>query len=69
MSKVIETEDICQHFGGRAKLARLLGITTQAVHQWGDSIPPWAAIEIERISEGRFRTPQMVIKKKRNTAA
>lgn len=69
MSVIIETEEICQHFGGRAKLARILGISTQAVHQWGESIPPWAAIEIERISEGKFRATQMAIKKKKSAAA
>ena len=69
--KVIETEAICSHFGGRSELARKLEITPQAVHQWGDSIPPWAAIEIEKMSGGKFRTANMVIKtpKKRRTAA
>jgi DNA-binding transcriptional regulator YdaS (Cro superfamily) len=36
--------------GGQAELARLLGVTAQAVSQWDDGVPPLRVLEVERVS-------------------
>jgi DNA-binding transcriptional regulator YdaS (Cro superfamily) len=35
--------------GGQAELARLIGITAQAISQW-DEVPPLRVLAVERIS-------------------
>jgi DNA-binding transcriptional regulator YdaS (Cro superfamily) len=35
--------------GGQAKFARLIGVTAQAVSQWGE-VPPLRVLAVERVS-------------------
>lgn len=35
--------------GGQAKFARLIGVTAQAVSQWGE-VPPLRVLVVERVS-------------------
>lgn len=47
---------IISHFGTQANLARALGVSRVAVTQWKtDGIPANQAIEIERITGGKFK--------------
>lgn len=50
-------DEIIKHFGGRAKLAYALGVTPSAVTVWCrmGTLPANRAIQIERLSAGRFR--------------
>lgn len=50
-------ELVIEHFGGHTRLAHALGVSTQAVSQWVASgrIPPARAIDIERLTDGKFR--------------
>jgi len=47
---------IISHFGSHANLARALGVTRVAVSLWRtDGIPPQRAIQIERLTGGKFK--------------
>lgn len=49
-------ENILEHFGGVAKLAKVLRVSQPAVSQWRlNGIPANRAIEIERITDGKFK--------------
>lgn len=52
--------DIVRWFGGRAKMARRLGVSRSAVSQWAiEGIPPARAIQIEKVTNGRFKAVEM----------
>lgn len=54
-------EDILKHFGGAAKLASMLGVSTPAVSQWRhNGISAACAIEIERLSNGKFKAVDII---------
>lgn len=55
--RAMETRQAIAHFGSVAALARALGITSQAVYQWGAEVPPRRAFELERITSGALRAP------------
>lgn len=50
-------EDIIKWFGSKSKMARRLGVDRSAVTHWQQkgSLPPMRAIQVERISDGKFR--------------
>ena len=49
-------EKLISHFGSHANLARALGVTRVAVTLWGtEGIPAGRAIQIERITGGKFK--------------
>lgn len=53
---------VIQHFGSQYKLAAALEVSTVAVHWWvkKNAIPPGRAIEIERITDGKFKAVHLV---------
>lgn len=38
-----------ERVGGQAELAKLIGVTAQAVSQW-DAVPPLRVLDVERVS-------------------
>ncbi len=58
-------EELINHFGNQAKLAKALNVTRQAITLWkmADTIPPAQAVEIERLTDGKFKAVDLVIKK------
>lgn len=49
-------DEIVTFFGGQTKLALLLGIDKAAISNWRkEGIPPLRAIEIEKLSIGKFK--------------
>ena len=46
------TNDAVQYFGGRRQLAEALGITRQAVEQWGKVVAKGAAYQLQVITKG-----------------
>lgn len=55
-------EDVVAHFEGITGLANALGITTQAISQWGGRIPPQRAYQIEVLSRGKFKATRLPIR-------
>lgn len=50
-------KDVIEYMGGTVATARLLSVDPAAVSQWiaKGAIPPRRAIQIERVTEGRFK--------------
>ena len=50
-------KEIIRWFGSQVELARQLGVTQAAVAQWvaDEKVPPYRAIQIERITDGQFK--------------
>ena len=53
---------IVEYFGGVAETARLLGVSQPAVSQWlkNNQIPPARAVQIEVLSEGKFKAADIL---------
>ena len=44
-----------EHFGGQTKLAKALGIRQSSVATWGEIVPPLRQIQVERLTDGKFK--------------
>lgn len=55
-------EDVIEHFGNAARLAYALGVSRHAAYQWIEKghFPPKRAIQIERLSGGRFKAVDLI---------
>ncbi len=51
------------------KLAEALGITAQAVYQWGEMVPREKALELERMTKGKLQAGARPPRKSRPSAA
>lgn len=54
-------EEVVKHYGGKQALARALGVSAPAVTLWCQlgRIPPRRAIEIERMTGGKFKAVEI----------
>lgn len=46
----MKTEESVKRFGSKYRIAQILGITRQAVGQWGDNVPELQALKLEKAS-------------------
>ena len=55
-------KEIIKWFGSQVELARQLGVTQAAVAQWvaDEKVPPYRAIQIERITDGQFKAVDII---------
>jgi len=54
-------EKIIEHFGNKVGLANALNVDKSAVSQWlKDGLPAARAIEIEKLTEGKFKALDIV---------
>ena len=62
---MVNFNSIFEHFGGQNKLAGILDVSTQAISAWKyvGYIPANNAVEIERITEGKFKAADLVIQR------
>lgn len=62
---MVDFEKIVEHFGSQAKMGRRLGVSRQAITIWKthNSVPPGSAVEIERLTKGKFKAVDLVSKK------
>ncbi|MGI2021696.1 Cro/CI family transcriptional regulator [Shewanella glacialipiscicola] len=51
----MKTTDAVEHFKGKSKLAKALGINPASVSQWGDDVPELRAFQIERLTAGKLK--------------
>lgn len=54
---VMQKADVVEFFGSQQKVAEALGIAPASVCQWGETIPPRRAYEIERLTNGALVVP------------
>ncbi|NMX37305.1 Cro/Cl family transcriptional regulator [Pseudomonas veronii] len=47
--------DAIHHFKGIAPLAKALGITYEAVRQWGEEIPELRQYQLELVTDGQLK--------------
>lgn len=55
----MKTQDVITRFGSKAKIAKALGITKQAVSQWGERVPLGTAALLEKASNGELQLNPM----------
>lgn len=54
-------DELFLHFGSQSELARRLNISPAAITQWlVEGVPPMRAIEIEKITDGKFKAVDLV---------
>lgn len=51
----MKSSEAIAYFGGATKIASLLGISKQAVYQWGEDVPLHWQYHFERLSAGKLK--------------
>jgi len=51
----MKKSDVIEYFGSAAAIARAVGISRQAVHEWPDELPVPRACQIEILTGGALR--------------
>lgn len=51
----MKKQDALDHFGGVVGLAKALGCKSQAISQWGETIPKGRAYQIEVLTGGKLK--------------
>lgn len=57
------TNDAVQYYGGRRQLAEALGITRQAVEQWGKVVAKGAAYQLQVMTKNALMVDERKYKK------
>lgn len=56
MVRSVKTADVLKHFDNSTHaVAKALGITRQAVEQWGENVPETSAYKLQVITAGRLQ--------------
>ncbi|MEO1035201.1 MAG: Cro/CI family transcriptional regulator [Pseudomonadota bacterium] len=48
----MDKDDVIEHFGSAAEVARQLDISRAAVSAWGDVVPEMSALRLEKLTDG-----------------
>ncbi|WP_273859561.1 Cro/CI family transcriptional regulator [Photobacterium sp. GSS17] len=51
----MDKQEVINHFGSGAKVAKALGIKPSAVYQWPEKVPLLRAYQIEQITNGELK--------------
>ena len=46
--------DVLAYYGSKVKVAKVLGITRQAIQSWGDTVPFKHAVKLEELTGGHL---------------
>ena len=57
-------QNVVDHFGSKANLARALGVSAAAITQWGEEFPELRAHQIQTVTRGKFRFCDLPVKVK-----
>lgn len=71
MRDTMKKSDVVKHFGSNRATAEALGVTKQAVNNWGAVVPEAVAYRVQAITEGALKVDPVVylrLKRKRETA-
>lgn len=61
--------DVERHFGTQLAIAEALGISVQAVSQWGEIIPEGRAYKLESLTGGVLKVDPSLYRRPPSTAA
>lgn len=56
----MKTKDVINHFGGVRETAKALGLTTQAIYAWGETVPPSRHSHVTLATKGRVKPEKTV---------
>lgn len=59
----MKTETAIKHFGNKTIMSKELGITSQAISQWGEDVPLGRAYQIESLTKGKLKVKQQKLSK------
>lgn len=59
----MKKSDAIEHFGSASKLADAINVAPSAVSQWGETIPPLRAYQVERLTGGKLKVEEVELKK------
>ena len=63
-------DKIINHFGSVTKMSRVLGVSIGAVSKWkNEGLPPWRAVQIERLTDVKFKAEEITYLKGDGTHA
>lgn len=48
-------KDVLDHYKTPAAVAEALGISVQAISQWGERVPPLRAAQVHKLTRGRLK--------------
>lgn len=65
IGRMKDLNDVIQHFGSGAALARALGVHRQAVYMWRGQIPKGVAYQIHVLTDGEFDADQYLSQKEK----
>ncbi len=65
MGITMYTDDAVQHFGGRRQLAEALGISRQAVEQWGKVVAQGVAWRLQVMTGGKLVVDETKYKRRK----
>jgi len=51
----VKTADVIAHFGSVSAVADALGISPQAIYQWGELVPQGRTFQIQILTNGSLR--------------
>ena len=51
----MKKKDAIEWFHGVKELAKALGITRFAIYQWGDEVPKYQALLLEKMTNGKLK--------------
>lgn len=51
----MKTQDVINFFGGAREAAEALGLSTQAIYQWGTDVPRTRQAHIELATKGKVK--------------
>ena len=60
--------DAINHYGSPTLLAKALGITLQAIGQWGEEVPLLRQYQLESLTDGQLKADNAKPTAKRNEA-
>ncbi|EKC5520945.1 Cro/Cl family transcriptional regulator [Vibrio parahaemolyticus] len=55
----MKKEEAITFFGNKKKLATALGISQAAISQWGESVPPLRAYQLELLTRGKLKAADL----------
>jgi DNA-binding transcriptional regulator YdaS (Cro superfamily) len=60
----MKTQDAIDFFGSNSVLTELLGLSTGAISQWGESPPDLRQLQIESLSGGVLKADKAILPRK-----